>query len=77
MSSTNSIPMMVPRANGAFEFPRRNCIDQFIPAEKMLYEAIGAIDALPGNTTEIVMKLQQAREELSDWVERNGFVLPS
>ncbi len=72
--------MMVSRGKfgtpGTFEWPRRSCIDQLIPAEKLLHDAIGAIDCLPGDTTDIVMRLQEQRERLADWVEEQGLVIP-
>ena len=76
MGSTNTIPMMVLRMNGKMQWPRRQCIDQYIPAELKLYEAIKAIDELPGDTTDMVIDLQSVRDRLADWVEAQGLVAP-
>ena len=77
--SSNSIPMMVSRGTGSFTWPRRNCIDQLIPAEKALRDAIMAIDSLPGDVrlTDIVIRLTEEQNRLADWVEETGNVLPT
>jgi hypothetical protein len=77
--STNVVPMMVPRGDGSWTFPRRNCIDQLIPAERALRDAITTIDSLPGDVrlTEMVIRLTEEQNRLADWVEETGSVLPT
>lgn len=70
--------MQVSRGDGSFKWPRRNCIDQLIPAEKALFDAIQIIDQLPADVrlTEIVTRLSEQRDRLADWCEESGYIKP-
>jgi hypothetical protein len=53
------------------ELPRRIQVDKLIPAEKAIYDAVGAVEALPADTrlTKAVMLLQDARNAVADFVD--------
>ena len=52
-------------------FPRRICLDQLVPAEKAIYDAVQAVEAMPADArlTKAVVLLQQAREQVADFVD--------
>jgi hypothetical protein len=70
--------MMVKRANGAFEWPRRRCRDQWIPAEKAINEVMQQVEALGTHPhlTDAVVALDAAQEAIADWAEETGNVKP-
>jgi len=74
-------PMMVKRGEGSgqFEFPRRNCIDQMIPAELAIRSSVQAIEDLPADErlTEIQIRLTELQDRLADWAESTGYVKPA
>ena len=51
--------------------PRRNRIDQFTPAEKGIWDAVQAVEALPADPrlTDAVVLLARAREKVADFVD--------
>ncbi len=72
MKIKNPLPYQVPRHDGAFNFPRRACIDQLTPAEKLIYDAIVAIEKLDGADkllTDAQVLLGEAQGKLADWLE--------
>jgi hypothetical protein len=71
MKNENPLPYNVLRFNGATQFPRRACLDQFTPAEKSIYDSVQEVEALGADKllTEAVMLLQLAREKVADWLE--------
>jgi len=46
-------------------------MDLFTPAERAIYDAVQAVEALPADVrlTEAVVLLQQAREKVADFVD--------
>lgn len=54
--------------------PRRIRIDQFTPAERAIYDAVQAVEALPAHKrlTDAVVLLQQAREAVADYVDEQS-----
>lgn len=59
---------MLLRADG---FPRRSDLSLLLPEEKQLYDLMRTIDHMKGDTTEIVMLLNEARSKLADYVEKS------
>ncbi len=70
--------MMVKRGDGSWDFPRRNCIDQLIPAELAIRAAVAAVEGLPADErlTEIVIRLTELQDRLADWAEASCYVKP-
>lgn len=70
--------MMVKRFDGTMEWPRRNCMDQLIPAEAKLHEALAAVEALPADVrlTEVSTGIIALLDKLADWCEESGYVKP-
>jgi hypothetical protein len=65
---------------------RRCRIDKFVPAEKAIYDAMGAVEEMPPDTrlTDAVVLLQKARDKVADFVDGvvdtckcNGFGMTS
>lgn len=54
-----------------YQFPRRNNIDRLTPAERAIYDATQAVEALPADVrlTEAVILLGQARDKVADYVD--------
>jgi hypothetical protein len=52
-------------------WPRRSCINKFTPAEKAIWDAAQAVEALPAHVrlTDAVILLGQAREAVADYVD--------
>lgn len=69
--------VMMAKRRG-FEFPRRNCVDRWIPAERAIAEVVQQVEDLGCHPrlTDAVVLLQQARDAVSDWAEETGNVLP-
>jgi hypothetical protein len=53
------------------KFPRRSCIYLLTPAEKAVWDAAQAVEALGADVrlTDAVVLLQQAREKLADYFD--------
>ncbi len=53
------------------QIPRRIRIDLLTPAERAIYDAVQAVEALPPDVrlTQAVILLQQAREFVADFVD--------
>lgn len=53
------------------DIPRRARIDKFAPAEKAIYDAVQAIEAMPADQrlTDAVLLLQKARDWVADFVD--------
>jgi hypothetical protein len=53
------------------DIPRRARIDKFVPAEKAIYDAVAAVEALPPDPrlTDAVILLQRARDVVADFVD--------
>lgn len=53
------------------DIPRRARIDKFVPAEKAIYDAVQAVEAMAADTrlTDAVVLLQQARSKVADFVD--------
>lgn len=53
------------------EIPRRCYIDKLTPAEKAIYDALGAVESVGAHPllTEVSELLSQAREKLADYVD--------
>ena len=51
--------------------PRRTCVEQMIPGELAIRDAILAVEALEANPrlTEVAALLEEAKDKLSDWVD--------
>jgi hypothetical protein len=47
-------------------------MDKFVPAEKAIFDAVQAVEAMPGDTrlTAAVLRLQDAREYVADYVDK-------
>lgn len=56
------------------EIPRRCFVDKHVPAEKAIHEAIGAVEVMGADPllTEAVTLLSQAKDKVSDFVDRIG-----
>lgn len=56
------------------EFPRRCYINKLVPAEKAISDAISAVEELGADTllTDAVILLGQAKDKVSDYVDRGG-----
>ncbi len=61
--------------------PRRSQMTQWTPAERAIYEAVQAVEAMPADPrlTEAVVLLQAARDYVADFVDgiersRTGYV---
>ncbi len=56
----------------SFDFPRRNRVDQFTPAEKAIWDAITVVEAMGADPllTEAVILLGQAKNKVSGYVDR-------
>lgn len=54
-----------------YEAPRRIRLDLFTPAERAIYDAMQAVEALPPDVhlTEAVVLLAKAREKVADYVD--------
>lgn len=54
------------------DIPRRNRLDLNMPAELAIYEAIQEVEKLPADVrlTNAVIKLQEAKELVSDFIDR-------
>ena len=54
-----------------FNIPRRNRIDQFVPAEKAIWDAVQLVEDLGADVrlTNAVNLLNQAREQVADFVD--------
>jgi hypothetical protein len=52
-------------------FPRRNQINLLTPEEKLIYDAIKAVDKLRASLilTDVITKLNQAKELLGDYID--------
>ena len=61
-----------------FEFPRRNCVDQYIPAEKAISDLVAQVEALGAHPrlTDAVTLLHQAKDAVADWAEETGNLKP-
>lgn len=57
----------------ANEVPRRSRLDLNTPEEKKIYEIISAIEQLGADPllTDCVNRLLEAKNNLSDWVDKN------
>lgn len=53
------------------EIPRRSRIDQFTPAERAIWDAAQAVEAMGADVrlTDAVVLLQAARESVADFVD--------
>ena len=53
------------------EIPRRNRVDQWVPAERAIQDAVDAVEAMPADVrlTHAVILLGQAREAVADYVD--------
>jgi hypothetical protein len=51
--------------------PRRIRIDQFVQAERAIYDAVQAVEAMPADVrlTDAVILLGQARSKVADYVD--------
>lgn len=51
--------------------PRRANLQQFTPAERAIYDAVQAVEALPADVrlTDAVVLLQAARDSVADYVD--------
>lgn len=65
------LPKQVPRADGAYHFPRRSCLDQHTPAEKAIYDAHQAVEKVGAHRllTEAVVLLSEAQGKVADYLE--------
>lgn len=61
----------LPAKHGEFQFPRRRFVDQHAPAERAIYEAMGAVEMLGADPllTEAVTALGKAADLVADWLE--------
>jgi hypothetical protein len=64
-------PVMVPRGDGSFTFPRRSCLDQLTPAELAIRDAVQAVEKAGAHPflTDAVNLLHQAQGKVADFVE--------
>jgi hypothetical protein len=55
----------------AYGFPRRHCLYLFTPAEKAIYDALQAVEAVGAHPllTDAVVLLGQARDKVADYVD--------
>lgn len=55
------------------DFPRRNCVDLYTPAEQAIADAIAAVEAAGAHPrlTDAVILLGQAQNAVADFVERD------
>ena len=53
------------------DIPRRCRLDQFVPAERAIYDATQAVEAMPADVrlTDAVNLLEQARRKVADFVD--------
>jgi hypothetical protein len=53
------------------DFPRRARLDKFCPAERAIWDAVGAVEAMPADLrlTDAVILLQAARDSVADFVD--------
>lgn len=53
------------------EIPRRNRIDKFTPAERAIYDAVQAVEAMAADVrlTDAVILLQAARDSVADYID--------
>ena len=53
------------------DFPRRAHLDRFTPAERAIYDAVLAVEALPADArlTDAIVLLQAARDSVADFVD--------
>jgi hypothetical protein len=53
------------------EIPRRCYLDKMVPAERAIYDAMQAVEAMPADVrlTDAVMLLGQAKDKVSDYVD--------
>src|SRR3990167_4136463 len=53
------------------DIPRRCCLDQFVPAERAIYAAAQAVEAMPADVrlTDAVVLLGRARALVADYVD--------
>jgi hypothetical protein len=60
------------------DWPRRNCRDLWIPAEKAIQDTVDLVEGLGAHPalTEAVILLGQARDKISDWAEETGNIKP-
>ncbi len=54
-----------------YESPRRNRIDKFTPAEKAIWDARQAVEAMPADVrlTQAGNLLQEAQEKVADFID--------
>jgi len=59
-----------------FSIPRRNQTLQWTPAERAIYDAMQAVEAMPADTrlTDAVILLGKARDRVADYVDGVGNV---
>ncbi len=53
------------------EIPRRACLDRLTPAERAIFDAMQAVEAMAADPqlTDAVVLLQQARDRVADYVD--------
>jgi hypothetical protein len=58
--------------------PRRHYVNKLIPAERAIYDAIQIVEALGADIrlTDVVIRLSEAKDRLSDWADATGNVPP-
>ena len=58
--------------------PRRCHTELWIPAERAIHDAIQAVEALGADErlTDVVIRLSEAKDRLSDWADATGNIPP-
>jgi hypothetical protein len=71
MTEPTNLPHTVKRLDGAVDFPRRSCVDQWTPPERAIAEAVDAVERAGASVhlTDAVILLGKAQNAVADHVE--------